>query len=90
MILAAGPASAVRIMPFLTFLKYRVVTGTGLAQPNPVKIIRMEPNTSRCGRGLRVSRPRFLAVGSPSLSLAQAWAHSWMGMAVTNTMARTR
>ena len=36
----------------LTFLKLRVVTGTGLAQPKPVKSMSTEPMRLRCGRGI--------------------------------------
>src|SRR5882762_500621 len=35
------------------------------------------PTTSRCAMGLSVSRPRSLAVGSPSRVATYAWLNSW-------------
>ncbi|MBQ2513061.1 MAG: twin-arginine translocation signal domain-containing protein [Clostridia bacterium] len=48
------------------FLKFLALTGTGLAQPKPNSSMKRTPNGSRCFSGLRVSLPRFSAVGSPS------------------------
>ena len=63
--LEAGPARAVRAMPRLGCLKYRISTGTGLAQPTWAVIISTRPRGSMCRMGLRVRRPSSLAVGSP-------------------------
>jgi hypothetical protein len=42
-----GPARATRSIPFLGFLKFRELIGTGLAHPNPATNISIVPNTSR-------------------------------------------
>jgi len=68
-----GPAIATFAAPNRRSLKLRGLYGTGLAYPkiNPVLIKRRssgritEPNKSICFMGLRLKRPRFLAVGSP-------------------------
>jgi hypothetical protein len=38
---------------------------------------RMVPKGSTCRIGLKVTRPRLLAVSSPSFQAAQPWAASW-------------
>ena len=58
---------------------------TGLAQPTPTKIMHNAPNKSKWARGSRVRRPASRAVVSPSRALAQAWAASWAGMAISIT-----
>ena len=70
-----GPANATFILSNLGFWRLYGFTGTGLAHPNKteepnrinIKGRRIEPNISRCGIGLRVNRPAYLAVGSPCL-----------------------
>ena len=64
-ILDTGPARAVRAMPRLGFLKYRISTGTGLAQPKPQMTMEARPSQSIWCRGLKLSRRIRLAVGSP-------------------------
>ncbi len=75
--LEPGPAKATHILPLrmLTFgLKFWGLKGTGLAHPK-TGLPRMSrtrgrmtvPSGSMCGMGLRVRRPIYLAVGSPSL-----------------------
>ena len=74
----AGPARAVMAMPCLGFLKYRISTGTGFAQPNkrlepPLRRLpssrtpgtRSVPTGSMCRIGLIVTRPSTQAVRSP-------------------------
>ena len=53
-----------------------------------VKTRAREPMGSRWARGLRVVRPRSLAVWSPIQEAARPWAHSCMGITATRTMAR--
>jgi hypothetical protein len=66
--LARGPAAATKDIPEIGFLKWRGSTGTGFAQPiKEVKRIQRVPVRDRWAKGLKVSLPSFLAVGSPSL-----------------------
>src|SRR6187402_2996620 len=89
--LVPGPAAATAIIPKRGLLRRCLVTGTGLAQPNAGRPLRMSrpgrisvPNGSTWRIGLRLSRLRSLAVGSPSMSAVQPCATSW------NTIATTR
>ena len=68
----AGPAMATLAGPYFRSLKFSGLYGTGLAYPNmkpprkkEMRGSRMEPNISKCFKGFKVSRPRYLAVGSP-------------------------
>lgn len=79
-ILDAGPARATLAGPYLRSLKFNGLYGTGLAYPNmkpPRKKERRgsktEPNISKCFNGFSVSRPRFLAVGSPKEYATAPW-----------------
>lgn len=81
----AGPASATLAGPYFLSRKLTGLYGTGLAYPNmnppSIKEIsgrRTEPNMSRCFIGFRVSRPRFLAVGSPNELATAPWLTSWI------------
>ena len=60
-----GPASAVIAMPCFGFLKYRMSTGTGFAQPKPTSSIAAKPNQSMWCSGFKLKRCSRLAVGSP-------------------------
>ena len=71
--LETGPARAVTAMPSLGFRKYRGSTGTGLAQPKPATSIMRAPKGSMWRMGLRESRWRRLAVGSPRAQAARPW-----------------
>src|SRR6185437_4367967 len=86
-----GPASVVRLSSRRIFLKLRVITGVGLAQPtsrplkklNPMNGPKMisagnssVPMGSTCATGLSVIRPCRSAVWSPSREAVHAWAHS--------------
>ena len=59
---AAGPASAVRAMPHLGFLKLRGSVETGFAQPTPAKIMQRVPTRSKWRNGFRLMRPSRFAV----------------------------
>lgn len=81
----AGPTSATLAGPYFRSRKFSGLYGTGLAYPNmnPPNINEMsgrktEPNISRCFIGFRVSRPRFLAVGSPKEFATAPWLTSWI------------
>ena len=65
-----GPAAAVHAMPFLGFLKYLALMGTGFAQPMPRNIMDRVPKGLKCFMGFSDILPRFLAVGSPNLYAA--------------------
>lgn len=92
--LATGPASAVRSRSFNGFLKLYGLTGTGFAQPNtkpvPEKMrsagSKTVPTRSMCFMGFRVTRPAYLAVGSPKRSAAMACADSWTTIATMKPM----
>src|SRR5579875_194591 len=91
--LLTGPATAVRMSSLTWFLKLRLSTGVGLAQPkggkpSTIRIsgIRMVPKGSMWARGFREIRPSILAVGSPNRLAIQAWADSCTQMANNNTM----
>ena len=58
-------------MPALGFLKFRISTGTGFAQPKRNSAIMISPIKSTCLSGLRLSRPIRFAVLSPSLYAAK-------------------
>ncbi len=81
---AVGPAIATKTEWSLGFLKLRIFTGTGFAQPNKngncVIIINngrtKVPNGSACFKGFNVNLPNILAVGSPKRSAAAACAAS--------------
>ena len=62
----SGPASAVSAMPQRRFLKFEILTGTGLAQPKPNCSRHAKPIGSIWARGDRVTRPALRAVRSPS------------------------
>ena len=87
---AAGPASAVRAMPHLGFLKLRGSVETGFAQPTPANTMHNVPSRSKWAKGFSESRPCRFAVSSPSSHAASAWPHSWKGMATSATSARMR
>lgn len=79
-ILEAGPAMATLAAPYLRSRRFKGLYGTGLAYPNikppSIKESRgniTEPNISRCLSGFKVSRPRFLAVGSPKEYATAPW-----------------
>ena len=84
-----GPASAVSAMPRLGFLKFRMSTGTGFAQPKRKIAIMMRPARSTCLRGFSVSRPIRFAVGSPSRYAAQPWHVSWNVMQSSDAATKT-
>ena len=77
--LLAGTASATNTMPHLGFIRLLKLTGTGFAKPNinrppepkssnaGNKIV---PKGSICLKGLKGTRPRRLAVSSPSFKAA--------------------
>jgi len=76
----AGPASATLAGPYFLSCKLAGLYGTGLAYPNmnPPTIKEIigritEPNMSRCFIGFKVSRPKFLAVGSPKEWATAPW-----------------
>ena len=68
-----GPDKPINPLSLLGFFKYKGLNGTGFAQPNKTGLLikkrvngkRNEPKKSRCFIGFKVSRPAFLAVGSP-------------------------
>src|SRR3989344_5402111 len=73
--LVAGPAKATHTGPHLPPRRLYGLYGTGLAQPktNWPAVVKynmrgktIEPVISMWAKGLRVSRPAYLAVGSPS------------------------
>ena len=77
--LDAGPAAATSPIPPRGFLKLRMSTGTGFAQPKsgaPVNTAIVGNNTVPtqliCAIGSMVNLPRYFAVASPSLSAAFA------------------
>lgn len=87
----AGPATVVKLSSRMIFLKLRVFTGTGFAQPirkrpkNPSPMsgpkiarpgISRVPIGSTWYAGLRVMRPCKRAVWSPRREAIQAWALS--------------
>ena len=74
-----GPASAVMAIPLLGFLKLLGLTGTGFAQPKPNSKRNSAPNGSTLAMGLKVKRPWYLAVLSPSLYATHPWANSCKG-----------
>ena len=64
--LETGPASATIHKLFLPLLRFSTITGTGFAQPIPIKRIASVPIKSRCLIGFKVNLPSFLAVLSPN------------------------
>src|SRR4051812_31041907 len=86
-----GPASATRIMWTRGLRIRRATTGTGFAQPNtgaPLTARNSGRTTVPIGStwriGLRLSRPRRRAVGSPKALATQPCATSWKTMATTS------
>ena len=71
-----GPAAAISIMSRRGRLRYRESTGTGLAQPKPMRTMASAPMGSRWAMGFKVSRPWSRAVGSPSRLASQPCANS--------------
>ena len=78
-----GPAAAMSIMSFIGFLRLNGLTGTGFAHPKkapPKKVpssgSNIVPMASICTAGLSDMRPKFFAVGSPSISADFACPHS--------------
>lgn len=57
-------------------------TGTGFAQPNPMRISIKLPIRSRCLNGFKVNRPAFLGVSSPKRSATKACENSWIVSAI--------
>ncbi len=66
------PAIDTQIHPLFLFLKLSGFTGTGLAQPNLIKIIITRPIGSKCAKGLSVYLPASFGVSSPHLTAANA------------------
>lgn len=63
--LEAGPAKEMIALSLLGSRRLNGSNGTGLPQPNPAKRRSSVPIGSKCARGLSVSLPISLAVGSP-------------------------
>ena len=63
--LAPGPAREITAMANLGRRKLYEFTGTGLAQPKPIRSIIRKPIGSTWTKGLRLKRPDCLAVSSP-------------------------
>ena len=82
-----GPAAATSMCPLRMVTSRRKLAGlygVGLAQPRRGRLVkiwmsgnRSVPIGSMCTIGLRLTRPRFLAVSSPSFQAIQACADSW-------------
>lgn len=72
MMLLAGPASAIKAVSRLGFLKLYGSNSTGLPQPKPTIRIKRVPRGSRWARGSRVTRPLARGVGSPRVSATLA------------------
>ncbi len=91
-----GPAKAMRNSPCLLFFRLYGLYGTGLAQPKvkPANEVMMgtiiEPIGSICLIGFMVSRPAYLAVGSPRASAARPWETSWTTMENIRTNRKNR
>jgi hypothetical protein len=66
--LPVTPAIETKAISLDGFLKYLVSIGTGFAHPNLKSKSIRAPMGSKCARGLRVSRPALMAVGSPNLN----------------------
>ena len=96
----AGPAIATKASSLFGFLKLAGFMGTGFAQPKigPRPAVRMkknigrmiDPNISKCLRGLRVSLPDCFAVGSPSKLATLPWETSWITIVKRRTMIKNR
>lgn len=70
------PARETSIVPFLLFLNFWGLTGTGFAQPKPVKINIQKPTPSKCAIGFKVNLSLILGVSSPHLTATNAWKNS--------------
>lgn len=70
------PEIETNLMPFLYFLKFKGLIGTGFAQPMPNKTNIRNPPRLKCLNGLSVSLPISFGVGSPILYAVNEWANS--------------
>ncbi len=90
--LLTGPATVVRMSSRTKFLKLRVFTGVGLAQPitgmcvtNATRGSMIVPTGSICLSGFSVMRPSMRAVWSPSREAIHPCADSCRLSANNNT-----
>ena len=71
------PAIEVSLIPFLYFLKLSGFIGIGFAQPTPKSAKHNKPDKLICLKGLSVTLPANLGVGSPIFVAVKPCANSW-------------
>lgn len=78
-----GPHIATKIVSNLLFLKFDESIKTGLPQPKPVRIIKINPTISICINGFNVNLELYFWLISPLIRAIIEWVNSCIEIEIT-------